>query len=117
MTSYPVDIILLIALMITTTCVILVYRKLKELEAHQADYQRVLAESATALVSAHQAVALLNTDGRELLFSLSGKIEQAHEAIAEMDSRDTALRRARAARTPGHNLDHGRDSDMLPHGA
>ena len=117
MTSFPVDVILLIALVLTTTCVVLVYRKLKVLEAHQADYQRVLAESASALMEAHRAVALLNTDGRELLFSLSGKIEQAHEAIAEMDRRNPSVRRARVAREIGHGLDLGHDGDMLPSGA
>lgn len=117
MTSYPVDMILLIALVMTTTCVVLVYRKLKELEAHQADYERVLAESAAALMAAHRAVASLNTDGRELLFSLGGKIEQAHEAIAEIDRRNTAMRRARTMRDSGHSLDLGHEGDMLPSGA
>ncbi len=40
MTFFPVDMVLLVALVMTTACVVLVYRKLKELEAHQAHYER-----------------------------------------------------------------------------
>ncbi|WP_156922288.1 hypothetical protein [Azorhizobium doebereinerae] len=115
MTYFPVDMVLLVALVMTTACVVLVYRKLKELEAHQAHYERILAESSHALIAAHQAVSALNTDGRELLFSLGGKIEQAHEAIAEIDRRNAAARRARASRDTGAEV--SQDGDMLPRGA
>ncbi|GGF47853.1 hypothetical protein GCM10007301_03940 [Azorhizobium oxalatiphilum] len=98
MISFPVDLVLLVALVMTTACVVVVYRKLKALEAHQAHYERILKESSAALITAHQAIAALNTDGRELLFSLGGKIEQAHAAIAEIDSRNAAARRTRLVR-------------------
>ncbi|BAF86640.1 hypothetical protein AZC_0642 [Azorhizobium caulinodans ORS 571] len=106
--------VLLVALVMTTACVVLVYRKLKELEAHQAHYERVLAESSAALISAHQAVCALNTDGRELLFSLGDKIEQAHEAIADLERNSLALRRAR---TEQAGMDKHANGQMLARGA
>ncbi|MGU3496906.1 hypothetical protein ACLBXM_22920 [Xanthobacteraceae bacterium A53D] len=115
MTFYLADMVLLVALVATTACVVVVYRKLKELEANQAHYERILQESSAALISAHQAISALNTDGRELLFSLGGKIEQAHEAIAEIDRRNTAARRARAQRED--EAPAGRETGLFARGA
>lgn len=112
MISSPVDLVLLVALVLTTACVVVVYRKLKALEAHQTHYERILHESSAALITAHQAISALNTDGRELLFSLGGKIEQAHEAIAEIDRRNAAIRRARPVRDG--ETERSADAVLLP---
>jgi hypothetical protein len=87
MTSSPVDIVLLCALVATSASVILTYRKLKRLDAYHADYQRIFAQTAAALGAARAAVDTLNADGRELVAALGERIDQANAVLKSMEQR------------------------------
>lgn len=103
--SSPVEALLLVALVVTSGFVLMMYRKLKRLDAYHADYQRILAETAVALDSARDAVASLNGDGRHLALVLGSRIEEATRVMAEIDMKLARAARAVAnmdgAATPG----------------
>lgn len=52
MTSFPADLLLLAALVVTTAAVALLNRRLKAVDRLNADYGRALAEASAALVCA-----------------------------------------------------------------
>jgi hypothetical protein len=85
MTSSPVDFVLLFALVLTSGSVILTWRKLKRLDAYHADYQRIFAQTAAALRAARAAVDELNTEGRQLVATLSERIDQANALLKAME--------------------------------
>ncbi|MDQ0506675.1 hypothetical protein [Xanthobacter agilis] len=87
MISYPVDILLLAALVATTVCVVMLYRRLSRLDRLNADYGRALEDAAKALTAARDSLQTFSSDGREVLTKLSSRIEDAHGVIAELDAR------------------------------
>lgn len=87
MTSFPADLILLAALVVTTASVALLNRRLKAVDRLNADYGKALAEASSALVCARDALDTFGRDGREVLVMLAGRIDTAHELIAEIDAR------------------------------
>lgn len=87
MTSFPADLVLLAALVVTTASVALLNRRLKAVDRLNADYGRALAEASAALVCARDALDTFGRDGREVLVLLAGRIDTAHELIAEIDAR------------------------------
>lgn len=96
MISFPVDLLLLGALVATTVCVVIMYRKLNRLDRLNADYGRALADAAQALTAARDSLQTFSSDGREVLTLLSKRIDDAHGVIAELDARarphDTELK-------------------------
>lgn len=87
MISFPVDILLLAALLATTACVILLYRRLARLDRLNRDYGRALDDAARALTAARESLQTFSNDGREVLTQLSKRIDDAHGVIAELDAR------------------------------
>lgn len=87
MTSFPIDLLLLVALIITSTFVVMLYRKLRALRASQSEYEQALGETVAALNTAREAVGLLSRDGRNLILDLGTKIDEAQSLIVELDRR------------------------------
>lgn len=86
----PGEAVLFVALVVTSTCVVLMYRKLGNLSAYQRDYRVALDDSANALHHARNAMALLNDDSRELLTLLSHKIQDAETLLWQLDQANNA---------------------------
>lgn len=87
MTSSLVDLVLLAALVLTSACVLSLYRKLKRLDRYHSDFQKSLARSVDALSEARTAVQNFNLDGRELAGALDERIAEARAVLAELDRR------------------------------
>ena len=85
MTFSPAEAVLFVALVVTSGCVVLMYRKLNELSTVGRHYRLALHDSAAALGDARDAVALLNNDSRELLAELCGRIGEAEALVARLD--------------------------------
>lgn len=86
----PGEAVLFVALVVTSTCVVLMYRKLGNLSAYQRDYRVALDDSANALHHARNAMALLNDDSRELLTLLSHKIQDAETLLWQLNQAQSA---------------------------
>lgn len=89
MTSFPADLILLAALVVTTASVALLNRRLKAVDRLNADYGKALAEASSALICARDALDTFGRDGREVLVLLAGRIDTAHALLAEIDARQS----------------------------
>lgn len=87
MTSFPVDLVLLVALVVTSTVVVMLYLKLRQLSASQQDYERALDETAAALDTAREAIIVLNREGRTIISTLGTKIDEAQGLIGELERR------------------------------
>jgi len=116
MTFSPGDLLLLAALIATTVCVVMVYRRLKRLDTLNADYERALAQASTALIAARDALTTLNHDGREVLVLLAGRIDVAHDLIAELDARAATPAPRRTAEGGPRSASTTRDISMLRRG-
>jgi len=86
MTSSLVNLILFVALVITSICVAAMYFKLKRFENHHAEYNRAFAKTSEALSKAGDAIRILNQDGQQILLSLEQRIEEAREMIRALES-------------------------------
>ncbi|WP_371347776.1 hypothetical protein [Ancylobacter sp. IITR112] len=85
MTFSPAEAVLFVALVVTSGCVVLMYRKLNELSTVGRHYRLALHDSAAALGEARDAVALLNDDSRELIAALCVRIGEAEALVARLD--------------------------------
>lgn len=85
--SSIVDAVLFAALVLTTASVVLMYRKLKRLDAYHEDYRRIFADTERAMNAARDAVNALNGEGREMVAELGRGIEEARRLITEIDAR------------------------------
>jgi hypothetical protein len=85
MTFSPADLVLLTALVATSTCVLLLHRKLDALRHSQSEYRTALADSTRALDRAREAVSDLSRDGQNLVLSLCLKIHEAETVLRQMD--------------------------------
>jgi hypothetical protein len=95
MFSTLVDVPLLLALIGTTVCTVMLYRRLKQLDAGLDGYRRMITESAKALDSASQAAKALSVEGRETVHALGHRIGQATSLLTELDDALTRLERFR----------------------
>lgn len=86
-----VDTVLLVALVVTSACVVPMYLKLKRLDRTQAEYGRIFAKSGQALDSAGDAVRSFSTDGREILEALTVKIDEARQTLADLEASRRSL--------------------------
>ena len=86
MFSTLVDVPLFLALAGTTACTVMLYRRLKQLDAGLDGYRRMIAESASALDAAGQAARSLSLEGRETVYALAHRIAQANSLLTELDS-------------------------------
>ncbi|MFC4173641.1 hypothetical protein ACFOYU_16520 [Microvirga sp. GCM10011540] len=87
MMSSLVNAVLFLALVMTSVCVLIMYRKLKSFEAHQSEYKRAFGQTSDALRAAGNAVQTFSTEGREILSALEERIEEARAVIAELEAR------------------------------
>jgi hypothetical protein len=85
MFSTLVDVPLFLALAGTTACTVMLYRRLKQLDAGLDGYRRMIAESAVALDSAGQAAKAMSVEGRETVYALAHRIAQAKSLMTELD--------------------------------
>jgi len=90
MTFSPAEAVLFVALVVTSACVVLMYRKLNELSIVGRHYRLALHDSAAALGDARDAVALLNDDSRQLLAELCLKIGEAETLVGRLNRAGTS---------------------------
>jgi hypothetical protein len=86
MFSSLVDVPLFLALAGTTVCTVMLYRRLKQLDAGLDGYRRMIAESAGALESAGQAAKSMSLEGRETVYALAHRIAQAKSLLTELET-------------------------------
>src|SRR5436305_1493954 len=86
MFSSLVDVPLFLALAGTTVCTVMLYRRLKQLDAGLDGYRRMIAESAGALESAGQAANSMSLEGRETVYALAHRIAQAKSLLTELET-------------------------------
>jgi hypothetical protein len=85
MFSTLVDVPLFLALAGTTACTVMLYRRLKQLDAGLDGYRRMIAESASALDAAGQAAKAMSLEGRETVYALAHRIAQANSLLTELN--------------------------------
>ncbi|WP_205800258.1 hypothetical protein [Microvirga terricola] len=90
--SSLVNIVLFIALVTTSICVLGMYQKLKRLNAYHAEYRRTADQTAEALRLAGISLNSFATDGRDVLGALDTRISEARDLLIALQD---------AARTPG----------------
>lgn len=101
MMSSLVNAALFLALVVTSVCVVSMYRRLKRLDSYHVEYKRIFDQTAEALTSANEAVQMLNEDGRDVLQALGQRIEEAKVMISKLELANNAARE----RTP-HSAPH-----------
>lgn len=84
MTSSLVNIILFIALVTTSICVLGMYHKLRRLNTYHAEYKRISDETIEALRLAGTSLNAFATDGRDVLSALDAKISEAKKLLATL---------------------------------
>lgn len=84
--SSLVSLILFLALVATSICVLAMYRKLKQLESYHAEYKLIFDQSAHALGSAGEALRSFNTEGRDVLQALGARIEEARTVMEQLSA-------------------------------
>jgi len=87
MTSYLVDLILLVALLFTSVRVTKMHRELVRLRAYQGEFSAIVDRAMEAFDTIALSMDDLSANGNELVNALSRKVEEAREAIAELDQR------------------------------
>jgi hypothetical protein len=85
MTSSLANIVLFVALVITSGMVAMMYRKLKQLDRYHAEYNQIFEKTGSALLSAQDAVSNFSSEGRETLLLLEARIEQARNAAKQLE--------------------------------
>jgi len=85
--SFPADTLLLCALIATSTCVVLMYFRMKRLDSSHAEYRRAFVQTSAALDAAREAMSALHLDGRAVIVTLGSRIDEANAAIAAIDAR------------------------------
>ncbi|HEY0329371.1 MAG TPA: hypothetical protein VGC77_09750 [Rhodopseudomonas sp.] len=92
MASYLVDVVLLAALLFTSVRVTKMHRELVRLRNDQGDFATVLGKTTDAVDDMVLMVREFSADGRQLVNVLGDKIEQARQAIVDIDAHDGASR-------------------------
>jgi len=80
------NIILFVALVITSAMVALMYRKLNRLDRYHEEYQRIFDKTGEALIGAQNAVSNFGSEGRETLALLGARIEEAQDAAKQLET-------------------------------
>jgi hypothetical protein len=100
--SSLVNIILFIALVLTSLCVVTMYLKLKRLDAYHAEYKRIFDQTAAALGSAGEAVRTFTSEGREILDALGARIDEAKAVMFELETTGQRIRESEASALGTH---------------
>ncbi|MEW6645306.1 MAG: hypothetical protein AB1586_32735 [Pseudomonadota bacterium] len=93
MASYLVDLILLIALLVTSIRVTRMHRELVLLRAGQSDFATVLGKTTEAVDDMVLMVREFNAEGKQLVHVLGGKIDEARKAVTDIEALSEASRR------------------------
>jgi len=80
------NIILFIALVVTSIMVALMYRKLRRLDQYHTDYQRIFDKTGKALIGAQSAVMSFGAEGRETAALLAARIEEAQKVAMQLET-------------------------------
>lgn len=92
MTSYVIDGVLLLALLLTSLRVGAMYRELKRLRGYQDQYVEVFGQTSRAADHIGEAVRHLGKEGRDVLERLGAMIEEGRELTRRLEA---------VARSPG----------------
>ena len=102
-----VEIVLLLALVVTSACVVPMYLKLKRLDRTQAEYGRIFAQSGQALDSAGAAMRSFSTEGRAILEDLTVKIDEARKILSDLEASRREVAALREPRVNGSTIQGG----------
>jgi hypothetical protein len=86
MISYLIDGVLLMALLLTSLRVGAMYRELKLLRRHQAEYLEVIGNTSRAADHIGDAVRHLSRQGRTILEGLEARMEEARALTARLEA-------------------------------
>jgi hypothetical protein len=86
MTSYVIDGILLLALLLTSLRVGAMYRELKRLRGYQAEYVEIFGNTSRAADDIGDAIRHLSREGRAVLERLETRMEQAREMMRQLEA-------------------------------
>jgi len=84
--SYVIDGVLLLALLLTSLRVGVMYRELKRLRLYQSQYVEVFGETSRAADHIGEAVRHLGKEGRDLLERLGASIEDGRELAKRLEA-------------------------------
>lgn len=87
MASYLVDLVLLVALLVTTVRVTIMHRELVNLRTSQGDFAHLLGQTSKAVDDMISMVREFSDDGKQLVTVLGSKIEEARKAIVDIETR------------------------------
>jgi hypothetical protein len=90
MAYYLVDLILVLALLFTSIRVTQMRRQLVRLRAEQGDFALILGKTTEAVDDMALMMREFSDDGKQLVTALGDKIEQARQAIVDIDARSGA---------------------------
>jgi hypothetical protein len=93
MASYLVDLILLVALLVTSIRVARMHRELVHLRTSQGDFAFILGKTTETVDDMVLMVREFSADGKQLVNVLGGKIEEARKAIMDIEAHGDASRR------------------------
>jgi hypothetical protein len=86
MMSYVIDGVLLLALLLTSLRVGMMYRELKRLRLYQSQYLEVFGETSRAADHIGEAVRNLGKEGRDLVERLGASIEDGRELAKRLEA-------------------------------
>lgn len=92
MVSYLVDFVLLSALLFTSFRVTKMHRELVRLRAAQGDFTFVLGKTTDTVDNMVVMVREFSADGQQLVNVLGDKIEEARQAIVDIEAHSGASR-------------------------
>ncbi|MCG7392035.1 hypothetical protein MHY87_03855 [Microvirga sp. ACRRW] len=103
MMSSLANIVLFVALVITSAMVALMYLKLKRFDRYHAEYQQIFDKTGVALIGAQRAVATFGSESRETLALLGARIEEARESARQLEALTQSARELSQARSRSSN--------------
>jgi hypothetical protein len=105
MTSYLVDGVLLLALVLTSIRVGTMHRELKRLRRYHGEYRQVFSETSQALGSVEGAIRTLNGEGRVVLEALGARIDEARSLAARLEAISRAAAQPTASAAEPDDVD------------
>jgi hypothetical protein len=93
MASYLVDLVLLVALLVTTVRVTKMHRELVHLRASQGDFAFILGKTTETVDDMVLMMREFSADGKQLVNVLGNKIDEARKAITDIETHADASRR------------------------
>lgn len=86
MISSIIDAVLIAALVVTSGCVILMYRRLKQFDALQGEAASAFASASKALEQARLALHNLQSEGDVMAVALASRLNEARSMLNELDT-------------------------------